>query len=254
MAVSESQIRLGVAIFGVVLLVLGGIATFATDNGAGAAALITGGIAMALGSLIWYQVKGFTVGGTGFTKAERDLQLARALESAGETEAAEALRERVVAEVVPELIEPRELRKGIEEAVIESIRDLGLTPMSETAMRTLSGARIRPDFMFKTPMARTVGVEVFVTGAAYNARQGAQRRLEAAAGASDVIDGYLLYYGSPDEEVNAYIAGALTQRLEEWISRSTPRLVLAVQPFDDLHLVRTDAEAAIQKVIAAVDR
>lgn len=254
MRVSEQPIRIVVAAFGLALLGIGVVATFSTENGAGAAALITAGVAMAVGSLIWDKVKSLTLGGTGFTKYEQTLSLANTLEAAGEEEAAEEIREGVVADLAPSAIEPRDWREAIESAVVDAIHETGAGVSYQELTSRQTADTLRLDLTFKTPKGLTIGVDVLVTRQAHNARVGAQRRIDAAARSADALSGYILFLASPDPDVSTYIAEPLTRRLEEWIHCSSANLALAIKAIDDLTFVDQETRLAISAIISQVDR
>ena len=91
----EMLARVVVFIIGFFLLGIGIFATFDTNNGAGAAALITVGVALWVGSVLWSVIDEFAITGVGTVKkVKQELEKATILESGGEAEAAEApLRE-----------------------------------------------------------------------------------------------------------------------------------------------------------------
>lgn len=248
---SERAIRFVCLGVGLGLLISGVVATFRTQNGPGAAALVTAGTAVAAGSLIWGRIRSFSFGGTSFALDEK-LEAARILETYGEEEAAEDIRVKVVADLAPDALEARALHDTLVSVVADVLHDLEAS-VSYQELGLGGPTTIRPDLTFKTPHGRTIGVEVFVTRQVHNARVGLQRRIHDVAREDGVLKGCLFLVASPEPTVSSYITDTLVNRVKDWIQRSTPRLALEVQAINDLPEAEAEIASAIRSLVSRVD-
>jgi hypothetical protein len=246
-------VRVSLGLFGFGLLALGIWATFDTRNGTGAAALITVGAVLGVGAVIWDHISEINIAGTGLTRNQRSrLDFARALDEVGAAEDAQEVRQKVVEEVAPEAaVTLREYRESLQRAVSEAIQNLGLRPIVQ--LRSVRKKQPPPDYLFTTPTGKNIAIDILVATESTSGRQGSQRRLEAAAREAE-YDGFLLVAGSPNPSVMTYLAGALSQRLDEWLSTGRPRLALAYQAVDDESTMQDDIRRALQSLIDRVDQ
>src|SRR5690349_9265821 len=99
-AASPIWLRSGIALLGAAVLALGSVAVYTTSNGAGSAALITVGVALALVAALGDRVEALELGSAKQSLrelAETRFVLASATEAAGDDRAAAKLRQQGMA-------------------------------------------------------------------------------------------------------------------------------------------------------------